>query len=118
MEQKLHRAMFQGRERLAHIEQPILIDGAHNETRPVIQGIDNFPPRVDQDRMPPGASPIFMLSTLRAAQYVALVLNGAGPQQYLPVRLSRGLGERGWQAVQAGLALRPYKLRKQKVAVV
>src|SRR3546814_11872734 len=95
MEQKLHRAMFQGRERLAHIEQPILIDGAHNETRPVIQGIDNFPPRVDQDRMPPGASPLFMLATLPAGQYVALVFNGPGPQPYLPARLSRGWGDRG-----------------------
>src|SRR6187549_2002882 len=82
----LHDPVRQRRKLRAHAGKALRIDVADDDSRAQLVLRHDGPPGVDQQRMPVGAPSAKMLSALRGREDVALVFDGAGTQQQMPVR--------------------------------
>ena len=72
-----------------------MIDVADHYPRALGQAIEDFAPRVDQHAVAVGFAAILMPPALRNRQHVALILDGAGTQQDLPMGAPGNLGKGG-----------------------
>ena len=85
--------MFERRQAGADRSQAALFKLADDNSRPLRLAIEDLPPGVDQHAVAVRLAPIFVATTLRDGQYVALILDRPGTQQDLPVRPPGGFGK-------------------------
>src|SRR4029453_4837422 len=97
-------AMRMRRQLRAYFGDARRIDIADDDSGALLALGDDSAPRVDQHRMPVRAAPARMRPTLRRGQYVALVFDGAGSQQQVPMRSAGGRRERRGHEDQCEIA--------------
>ena len=78
---------------------------------------DDAAPRIDDQRMAIGLAAVLMHAALRGGDHEGAVLDGAGAQQHVPVRLAGLAGEGGGhgQHIGAGQRLGAEQLRKAQI---
>ena len=78
--------MAEARQFLSHLEDASRIDFGDGNVITIMAFCDNFPPRIDDQRMAIGVALAPVVSVLSRRQHVALTLDRTCPQHHVPVR--------------------------------
>src|SRR3569832_1229584 len=83
---ELQLSMLESRQAFPHRMQALGLQFAGHHALSFRKHCLDITPRIDQHGVPPGAPAVLMLPSLRRGQHIALVFDGPGPQQDIPVR--------------------------------
>src|SRR3569832_387265 len=112
---ELQLSMLESRQAFPHRMQALGLQFAGHHALSFRKHCLDITPRIDQHGVPPGAPAVMMLPSLRRGQHIALVFDGPGPQQDIPVRFAGRVSKSCGHDNQRALAHGAVHLRKTQV---